>query len=105
VPFTQYQTVDGECIIAQTEGNSFALAHTWIDNDCTHPAGASALASGPIFFYKMVDVEGSTITGNANDAGQYMGAVFDAQHDGWKNNVCKGNSQPCKCGSGPCPAA
>jgi hypothetical protein len=45
------------------------------------------------------------VTGNANDAGQEMGAVFDASHNGWVNNVCKGNSQPCKCGSAPCPAA
>ena len=105
VPGTKYQTVDGECILAQTEANSFALAHRWAGNDCTHPAGASALASGPIFFYKMVDVEGCEITGNANDAGQEMGAVFDATHDGWKNNVCAGNSQPCKCGSAPCARA
>ena len=102
---SKYYTVDGECILAQTEGNSHALAHRWVGNDCTHPAGASSLASGPIFFYKMVDVEGCVVTGNANDAGQYMGAVFDATHDGWVNNVCKGNSQPCKCGSAPCPAA
>jgi hypothetical protein len=104
VPGTKYMTVDGECVLAQTEANSFALAHRWTGNDCTHPAGSSALASGPIFFYKMVDVEGSVVTGNANDAGEYMGAVFDATHDGWKNNVCKGNSQPCKCGSAACPA-
>ena len=104
VPGSKYMTVDGECVLAQTEANSFALAHRWTGNDCTHPAGSSALASGPIFFYKMVDVEGSVVTGNANDAGQYMGAVFDATHDGWKNNSCKGNSQPCKCGSAACPA-
>ena len=103
IPFTKYQTVDGECILAQTEGNSFALAHTWTGNDCTHGAGASALATGPIFFYKMVNVQDSVITGNANDAGQEMGAVFDAAHNGWKDNVCKDNSQPCKCGSAPCP--
>ena len=103
VATTNYDTVDGECILAQTEGNSAALAHRWVNNDCTHPPGASPLATGPIFFYKMVDVEGSLITGNANDPGQILGAVFDAAHNGWKNNVCKGNSQPCKCGTGPCP--
>ena len=104
VPFTKYQTVDGECILAQTEANSHALAHRWTGNDCSHPASASSLASGPIFFYKMVDVKGCEITGNTNDAGQFLGAVFDSTHDGWENNVCEGNSQPCKCGTGPCPA-
>lgn len=105
VPYTNYQTVDGECILAQTEANSHALAHRWTGNDCSHPVGSSALASGPIFFYKMVDVRGSEITGNTNDAGQYLGAVFDSTHNGWENNVCTGNSQPCKCGTGPCPGA
>jgi hypothetical protein len=51
----------------------------------------------------MISVSGSVITGNANDKGEYMGAVFDATHDGWTNNVCKGNSQPCVCGKGACP--
>ena len=47
----------------------------------------------------MVDVQGCTITGNANDASEYLGAVFDPTHDGWSHNVCKGNSQPCNCGA------
>ena len=102
VAYTNYNTVDGECILAQTENNSPAVAHAWTNNDCTH-AAPSALASGPIFFYKMISVSGSVITGNANDKGEYMGAVFDATHDGWTNNVCKGNSQPCVCGKGACP--
>jgi hypothetical protein len=101
VPFSKYDTVDGECILAQTENNSPAIAHNWVGNDCTHTS-PSALASGPIFFYKMVSVSDSVITGNSNDQGQMMGAVFDATHDGWTKNVCKGNSQPCKCGTGPC---
>jgi hypothetical protein len=104
VAHSQYDTVDGECILAQTENNSPAIAHAWTNNDCTH-ASASPLATGPIFFYKMITVSDSVVTGNANDAGQEMGAVFDASHNGWVNNVCKGNSQPCKCGSAPCPAA
>lgn len=99
---SKYATVDGECILAQTESNSRALAHLWTDNDCTHTAPTN-LTSGPIFFYKMIAVNGSTITRNANDEGQIMGAVFDATHDTWTDNICTENSQPCTCGSAPCP--
>lgn len=100
---SNYDTVDGECILAQTEMNSPIKAHAWIGNDCTHPPGASGLATGPIFFYKMTDVRDCVITGNSNDEGQALGAVFDTTHSGWENNICKENSQVCMCGKSACP--
>jgi hypothetical protein len=103
VAHTSYDTVDGECILAQTEMNSPIKSHAWIGNDCTHPPNSGPLATGPIFFYKMTDVRDCVITGNSNDIGQTLGAVFDTTHTGWENNKCIKNNQVCMCGKNPCP--
>jgi hypothetical protein len=84
-----YETVDGEGVLHQASNNCDGLRNVWNGNDLTYGT------TGYMAFYKLSSPSYNVLTNNKILSSENIGC--DAGNGGncGKDNVCKGNSQPC----------
>eukprot|EP00117_Sycon_ciliatum_P024518 scpid60111/ scgid6246/ len=84
-----YTTVDGEGLLHQAASGNDGYRNIWHGNDF------SSGSSGPIFYYKLYNVEDSVISNNIAGKDSPIGIVVDEAHHNVKNVKCSDNKPKC----------